>query len=122
MKIKTVLLAIALIAGLAGCDRHPASSAPQKPVIPVGELGSHLPVFDVRDLQGNNVSSQNLQGKVVLIDIWATWCQPCRKEMPGYQTLLDKYGARGFAVVGQKPNVMRDTEDPVKFAKQIGVR
>jgi thiol-disulfide isomerase/thioredoxin len=122
MRIRTVLLAVALIAGLAGCDRHPASSAPQKPVIPAGELGSHLPEFDVKDLQGNEVSSQDLQGKVVLIDIWATWCQPCRKEMPGYQKLLDQYGVRGFAVVGLKSNVMMDTEDPAKFAKEVGVR
>jgi hypothetical protein len=41
--------------------------------------------------------------------------------MPGYQQLLDRYGSRGFAVVGLKSNVMMDTESPIKFAKEIDV-
>jgi thiol-disulfide isomerase/thioredoxin len=58
----------------------------------------------------------------VLIDFWATWCQPCKKEMPGYQKLLDRYGSRGLEVVGFKFDTMKDMEDPVQFAKRIGVR
>jgi len=58
---------------------------------------------------------------VVLIDFWATWCQPCKKEMPGYQKLLNLYASRGFAVIGFKFDTMADTEDPVQFAKKIGV-
>jgi hypothetical protein len=42
--------------------------------------------------------------------------------MPGYQNLLDQYGSRGFAVVGFKVNTMQDTEEPLRFAKRIGVR
>jgi hypothetical protein len=41
--------------------------------------------------------------------------------MSGYQKLLDRYASRGFAVVGLKSDMMKDTEDPIKFAKQIGV-
>jgi thiol-disulfide isomerase/thioredoxin len=58
----------------------------------------------------------------VLIDFWSTWRQPCKKEMPGYQKLLDRYGSRGFAVVGFKFDTMADTENPVLFAETIGVR
>jgi len=49
-------------------------------------------------------------------------CQPCKKEMPGYQKLVDEYGSRGFVVVGFKFDTMPDMEDPVEFAKGIGVR
>jgi hypothetical protein len=42
--------------------------------------------------------------------------------MPGYQKLLDRYGSRGLAVVGLKADMMKDTEDPLEFAKRIGVR
>ena len=45
-----------------------------------------------------------------------------KKEMPGYQKLLDRYGSRGFAVIGFKFDTMKDTEDPLRFAKKIGVR
>jgi thiol-disulfide isomerase/thioredoxin len=110
-------------AGLVGCNPHSASPAPPKQsVIAAGEIGSRLPDFSVKDLQGREISSADLRGKVVLIDFWATWCQPCKKEMPGYQKLLDQYGSSGFAVVGFKFDTMMDMEDPVRFAKKIGVR
>ena len=110
--------------GLVGCSQHPAS--PPKPkeeaLIAACEIGSRLPEFSVEDFQGREVSSADLRGKVVLIDFWATWCQPCKKEMPGYQKLLDRYGSRGFAVIGLKFDTMMDMEDPVTFAKKLGVR
>ncbi len=109
--------------GLAGCSRESASPVPVKAtVIPAGEIGSRLPDFSVQDLQGRTISSADLHRKVVLIDFWATWCQPCRQEMPGYQKLLDRYGSQGFVVIGFKFDTMTDTEDPLKFAKKIGVR
>src|SRR5713101_2512959 len=109
--------------GLVGCNQHSASPPQPKEeaVIAAGEIGSRLPDFSVKDLQGPEVSSADLRGKVVLIDFWATWCKPCKKEMPGYQKLVDRYGSRGFAVVGFKFDTMMDMEDPVIFAKKIGV-
>ena len=95
---------------------------PKEAVIAAGEIGSRLPEFSVKDLQGREISSADLRGKVVLIDFWATWCQPCKKEMPGYQKLVDRYGSRGFAVIGFKFDTMKDMEDPLLFAKKIGVR
>jgi peroxiredoxin len=109
--------------GLAGCKQHPASSPPPKPAaITAGEIGSQLPEFTVKDLQGREISSADLRGKVVLVDFWATWCQPCKKEMPGYQKLLNLYSSRGFTVIGFKFDTMMDIEDPAQFAKRIGVR
>src|ERR1700674_4748198 len=122
MNGKCLLLVVVVAGGLAGCNQNPASLNHPRATVQAGEVGSHLPDFALKDLQGNEVSSAGLRGKVVLIDIWATWCQPCKKEMPGYQKLLDQYGSRGFAVVGFKLDIMRDTEDPVVFAKKIGVR
>jgi thiol-disulfide isomerase/thioredoxin len=58
----------------------------------------------------------------VLIDFWATWCQPCKKEMPGYQKLADRFGAQGFAVIGFKLDIMADTEEPRAFARRLGIR
>src|SRR5436309_9651638 len=119
------LLALSLAAtGLAGCNQHSASPPQPKEeaIIAAGEIGSRLPDFSVKDLQGREISSADLRGKVVLIDFWATWCQPCKKEMPGYQKLLDRYASRGFVVIGFKFDTMMDTEDPLLFAKKLGVR
>ena len=117
-----LLLTLALV-GLVGCSRAPASPAKAKQTAAAaGEIGSKMPEFVVTDLHGHQISSVDLQGKVVLIDFWATWCQPCKKEMPGYQKLLDLYGSRGFAVVGFKFDIMKDTESPLHFAKEVGVR
>jgi thiol-disulfide isomerase/thioredoxin len=122
LKKCALFLSVAAV-GLVGFSRRPASSPrPKEAVVTAGEIGSLLPDFSLKDLQGNKISSDDLRGKVVLIDFWATWCQPCKKEMPGYQKLLDRYGRRGFAVIGFKFDTMADTEDPRAFARRIGVR
>jgi len=122
MSNKWLLLSLAAF-GLVGCKPHSASPPPPKEVvIPAGEIGSCWPDFAVDDLQGHKISSADLRGKVVLIDLWATWCQPCKKEMPGYQKLLDRYGSQGLVVLGFKFDTMMDMEDPLRFAKEIGVR
>src|SRR5450432_3031460 len=120
---KPVLVLSLAAGGLVGCNQHSASpSRPKENVIAAGEIGSRLPDFSVKDLQGREVTSADLRGKVVLIDFWATWCKPCKQEMPGYQKLVDVYGSRGFVVIGFKFDDMMDTEDPLLFAKKIGVR
>jgi thiol-disulfide isomerase/thioredoxin len=119
---KRLLFLCLAVVGLAGWNQQPAS-LPQSSgkVIAAGEIGSRLPDFSVKDLQGHNISSADFRGKIVLVDFWATWCQPCKKEMPGYQKLLNRYGSRGFAVIGFKFDTMMDMEDPIVFARGIGV-
>ncbi len=123
VQVGLALLASAIVGlGLAGCGRQPAGPArAAEAAVPAGEIGSRLPDFSVKDLQGHPISSADLRGKVVLIDFWATWCEPCKKEMPGYQRLLERYGPRGFAVVGFKFDTMADAEDPIQFAKKLGI-
>jgi len=55
--------------------------------------------FTLTDLQGQSWHLRDLRGKVVLVNFWATWCPPCRKEMPDLQALYDKYKDRGFVVL-----------------------
>lgn len=115
-----LLLLTPLLGGPVRSMAGPGQTAPA--AVAPGEIGSHLPEFAVKDLRGRNLSSADLRGKVVLIDFWGTWCQPCKKEMPGYQKLVDRYGAQGFVVIGFKVDVMPDTEPPLRFARKLGVR
>ena len=62
--------------------------------------GEPAPTFDVTDLQGEPVSLDDYRGEVVLVNIWATWCAPCRRETPCLQSLYEEYGDQGLQVVG----------------------
>ena len=121
---KNILALLGLVAAaLAGFGQQAARPTVSQEHAPAaGEFGSRLPDFSVKDLDGRKLSSAELRGKVVIIDFWATWCEPCKKEMPGYQKLMDRYGSQGLTVVGLKSSMMLDTENPLRFARRMGVR
>jgi peroxiredoxin len=58
------------------------------------------PQFTLKSREGKDVSLASFKGQVVLLNFWATWCVPCREEMPKLQALYEKYNSLGFALVG----------------------
>ncbi|MBV8116343.1 MAG: TlpA family protein disulfide reductase [Candidatus Eremiobacteraeota bacterium] len=70
------------------------------PAGPAGLAGENAPIVALRDDSGAAASLERYRGKVVVMNLWATWCPPCRAEMPELQRFADTYGARGVVVVG----------------------
>jgi cytochrome c biogenesis protein CcmG/thiol:disulfide interchange protein DsbE len=58
------------------------------------------PTYSVTTLDGKTVTNESLKGKVVLINVWASWCGPCQAEFPDLIELQEKYGDKGFTIVG----------------------
>ena len=81
----------------AQCDDPQFSEALSK--LEAADTARQHADFTLSDLQGKPWHLRDLRGKVVLVNFWATWCPPCRKEMPDLQALYDKYKDQGFVVV-----------------------
>lgn len=76
------------------------------------EVGQEAPNFQATDLEGNPVQLSDLQGEVVLLNIWATWCPPCREEMPSMQRLEKTLGPRGLKIVAVSVDAPVGLRDP----------
>ncbi len=105
--MKKILMAI-LIVGLAatGC-----SAAPQQ--------GSRPPApdFNLKGLDGKPIQLSSMKGKVVLLDFWATWCPPCKAEIPHFKELYSQYHGKGLEVIGAALD-QGGEKDVAPFAKQ----
>ncbi len=79
------------------------------------------PAYAAPDLEGDTVALADFRGDVVLLNVWATWCAPCRREMPGLQRLHETYGADGLHVVGVSIDA-RGAERAIRsFVDELGV-
>ncbi len=80
------------------------------------------PAWKLKDVDGKTVSSDQFKGKVIVVDFWATWCGPCRVEIPGYIELQKKYGKDGLVIIGMSCDQDKKAAQKVKdFIQKNGM-
>jgi peroxiredoxin len=83
--------------------------------------GDAVPAYAAATLGGDTLSLADLRGQAVMLNIWATWCIPCRAEMPGLQSLHEQLGEEGLRVVGVSIDAGGATESVRMFLEDFGI-
>ena len=123
---------IATLTGNAGGDRacRPAVELARKlaplargevAAVKVTKSGLKVPDLAFQDVAGKPLSLADWRGRTVLLNLWATWCVPCRKEMPALDALEQRLGGPGFEVVAVNIDT-RDPDKPKAWLKEVGIK
>jgi peroxiredoxin len=83
--------------------------------------GKKAPKLTLKTLDGRKVSLADYKGKAVLVNFWATWCAPCKLEMPWFVDLHKQYAPQGFEILGVSMDEAKDRGQIGKFSQKIGV-
>jgi peroxiredoxin len=121
---RNALVFIALVVAILGMlafGKYTQRARKHGPLKLVGNVeGVRAPDFTLSSLDGRKVKLSDFRGKAVLLNFWATWCPPCKVEMPWFEDLQKQYGKDGLVVLG----VAMDDSEPAtiaKFASELGV-
>ena len=108
LKMVALFTALMLMVALAGCSTPPSPA-------------SDVPQFALTSLEGKTVAMKDLGGRVVIVDFWATWCGPCREEIPHLNELYSELKGKGLEIVGISMD--SDGTDGVKdFAREFRIQ
>jgi len=87
----------------------------------IPQVGDQAPDYAARTIDGSPVTLASLRGSTVLLNVWATWCHPCREELPDLQRLHTAHAAQGLRVVGVSVDERGETAAVRDFAREYGV-
>lgn len=116
-KFSLFIILAAGLAGLTACEKSAGSEKQKKsdyPAAPEAIMKAELKLVD-----GTTIKLEDKKGKVVLVNLWATWCGPCRSEMPELIKLQDKYRDQGFEVIGLDTDENETPEQIKEFAAEM---
>ncbi|MGA0920709.1 MAG: TlpA family protein disulfide reductase [Gemmatimonadaceae bacterium] len=99
------------LAALAGCG------APERAAV---AIGAPAPAYAAQTVDGSPIALADRRGTVVLLNIWATWCKPCREEIPALETLFQQYGPTGFEVIGVSIDAPSEAARLRPFVTELG--
>jgi len=94
-------------------------SAPSAPAQTTPEIGEPAPALVLTAIDGRTFDLAKMRGKVVMVNYWATWCAPCRKEMPQLDAFYRRYHSKGLEIVGISIDFDRDLDKARKLAQTV---
>jgi len=89
--------------------------------IPVPHEGFLAPDFELLDASGQSIRLSDLRGQPVLLNVWASWCAPCKAEMPAMQTVYEMYSPAGFTILAVNATIHDDRDSVLAFAGSHGL-
>lgn len=92
---------------------------PEVNIQSIARVGNPAPDFSLKTIEGKEIRLSDLKGKAVLINLWASWCPPCRFEMPGIQAAYESYKNRGLVVLGIDFTVQDNLQDVKVFIQEL---
>lgn len=101
---KLIIILIIATFFIAGCNEEAETKSNTAP-----DTGSAIADIEMEVLNGDNVSLNDLKGKVVALDFWASWCGPCKRSIPFYNKMHEKYADKGLVIIGINANENRST-------------
>jgi cytochrome c biogenesis protein CcmG, thiol:disulfide interchange protein DsbE len=114
LNLRRFLRALVCIAALSACETKDGRT--RMAVV----VGAPAPAYAAELQDGTPVSLADHKGEVVLLNIWATWCKPCRQEMPALDTLHRRHAAQGLRIAGVSIDVDDDRAKVAEFAASLG--
>ncbi len=115
------LVLISVIAGIVLDLSTPQRTVPLPPSgdRPLALAGKTAPDFRLRSSDGTHLALSEFRGKIIVLNFWATWCLPCREEMPNLERIWTEYRSQGVIVLGL--DVQDDWDDAVAFSRKLKV-
>lgn len=114
------LLALVIAAAWIWLSRAPAGETTQG-LIPAAQKGFLAPDFALETAEGEIIQLSDLRGRPVVLNVWASWCPPCREEMPALERVHQAYQEQGALVLGVNSTVQDDRQKALDFAAEQGL-
>jgi len=111
---KFILILLPLVMVLVVCAKEEKAST-------FGNNSSVAADFTVKDLRGRKISLSDYSGKVVFLNFWATWCPPCRDEIPGFVEVYKEYKDKGMEIIGISLDDRVGPESVLKFVEKYKI-
>ncbi len=133
-KLIIAIAATGIIAGVVANQYYTnkiSTTAQSKQATPVLVKTNHRPDYTLKDLEGKSRSAAEWDGKVIILNFWATWCPPCRREMPAFIDFQEAYESKGVTFIGialdEKDAVVDFTDPlgmnyPILMAEEEGIQ